>query len=174
MESSSYSLQLSRTVDRHVCFYGWVNQNVHKRTTFILCIVSFVWIPLSFLFDFSVCQLVRIIFLFFCKYFFLSKKKRKIFLMESSLYSLQLNHTVDKLVGFYGYVNENVHERTTLFISVVSFVWIPLSFLLVFFVCHLVRIVFLFFCKYFFLSKKKRKNISNGIVFVFLVVESYY
>jgi hypothetical protein len=119
------------------------------------CIVSFVWIRLSSLFVFSVCQLVGIIFLFFCKYFSFRRRKEKICQTESPLYSLQLNPTIDKLVCFYRYVIENVHEGTTLFLSVVSFVWIPLSVLFVFFVCQLVR--FLFSCKYFSFRRRKEK-----------------
>jgi hypothetical protein len=111
-------------------------------------------------FGFFVCQLVRIIFLFFCNYFFLSKKKRKKYIeWNRLLYSLWLNHTIDKLVGFYEEVDENVHEKEKRCFFVVSFVWIPLSSLFVFFVCQLVRIIFLFLCKYFFLFQRRKEII---------------
>ncbi len=105
-------LLLNRTVDKLVCFRGYFKGNVHERTTLFLPVVSFVWIPLSSLFVFSVCQLVRINFLFSCKYFFpFREEKKKYLLTESSLYSLQLNPTIDKLVCFYGWVNENVTKE---------------------------------------------------------------
>jgi hypothetical protein len=54
--------------------------------TFSLSVVFFVWIPLFSLFVLFVCQLVRIIFLFLCKYFFPFEEEK--YRMESSLYSL--------------------------------------------------------------------------------------
>ncbi len=100
---------------------------------------------MSSLFVFSVCQLVRINFLFFCKYFYLSKKKRKNISNGIVFVFFVVEPIIDKLVCFYGEVNEIVHERTTLFFSVVSFISIPLSSLFVFSVCQLVRINFLFY-----------------------------